>query len=465
MQRLRNMELILLLLVLIFGFFKASTVHSQQYTITDLGTLGGRQSMAFAINNSGKVVGYSHTSGDDYKTIRAFLYDHGVMINLGTLANGISWAYSINNTGVVVGYSDTDPSSGNFQAGAFIYQEGSINPLFSSTGSSVALCINDMGQVVGVETANIFGQAFLYHDDTVTYLGTLGGESSFAWAINNLGQVVGESTITSYGYGHAFLFDGKTMIDLGTLGGEGSYQGATSSSAQDINDLSEIAGWAFTTEGAYHAFRWRKGTMEDLGTLGGSNSKAFGINNHGEVVGHSQIGADDSFDAFLYRNGTMINLYDLIPADSGWTYLSCANDINDSGQIVGYGTIDGKSHAFLLTPLALQVAIDIKPGSYPNSINLKSRGVVPVAILTTYRFDVSSVAPETVLFAGASPVRWSFKDIDGDGYIDLLFHFNTQDLLLDSESTEATLTGMTLDGVYIEGTDSVNIVPKGKGKK
>jgi hypothetical protein len=103
--------------------------------------------------------------------------------------------------------------------------------------------------------------------------------------------------------------------------------------------------------------------------------------------------------------------------------------------------------------------IDIKPGSDPNSINLNSRGVVPVAVLTTDDFDATTVDPVTVLFAGASPLRWAMEDVDGDGDMDLLFHFKTQELGLDENSTEAILTGSTFGGQPIQGTDTVNIVP------
>ena len=110
------------------------------------------------------------------------------------------------------------------------------------------------------------------------------------------------------------------------------------------------------------------------------------------------------------------------------------------------------------------VDIDIKPGSDPNSINLKSKGVVPVAVLTTADFDAANVDATTVVFAGAEPDKWQMCDVDGDGDIDMLFHFKTQELVLDADSTEATLTGETLGDNPIVGTDNVNMVPKPKNK-
>ena len=126
------------------------------------------------------------------------------------------------------------------------------------------------------------------------------------------------------------------------------------------------------------------------------------------------------------------------------------------------GNIDGPIWFFENAPVALPeaIVIDIKPGSYPNSINLKSKGVIPVGVLTTYAFEASMVDPNTVLFAGAKPVRWALEDIYRDGFIDMIFHFKTQELMLYKDSTEATLTGYTLDGFYFEGKDSVSIVPK-----
>ena len=113
----------------------------------------------------------------------------------------------------------------------------------------------------------------------------------------------------------------------------------------------------------------------------------------------------------------------------------------------------------------LHVGVDIKPGSYPNAINLKSTGSVPVALLGSADFDVTSVNTATVKFGkmhdeehGASPLRFAPEDVDGDGYMDIVFHFKIQETGLEPSDTMACLHGMTLDGVHFCGHDSVKII-------
>jgi hypothetical protein len=129
------------------------------------------------------------------------------------------------------------------------------------------------------------------------------------------------------------------------------------------------------------------------------------------------------------------------------------------GRGGGGGTVTLSDITVTGCPYWTDVTIDVKPGSDPNSINLGSKGVVPVAVLTTDEFDAGSVDPASVVFADASPVRWALEDVDGDGDVDLVLHFRAQELALDASSTEATLTGSTYDGQEIQGTDSVRIVP------
>ena len=108
------------------------------------------------------------------------------------------------------------------------------------------------------------------------------------------------------------------------------------------------------------------------------------------------------------------------------------------------------------------VQIDIKPGSDTNPINPKSKGVVPVAVLSSADFDATSILPSTVHFAGADPVRWTIEDVNGDSINDMLFFFNTQELTLPTApSGTLTLTADTSAPLYlhISGTDTIKIVP------
>lgn len=114
------------------------------------------------------------------------------------------------------------------------------------------------------------------------------------------------------------------------------------------------------------------------------------------------------------------------------------------------------------TEESLQVNIDIKPGSFPNAVYLGSKGRIPVAVLTDENFDATTVDWETVLFGvhgtEAEAVHHAFQDVDGDGDIDMIFHFRTQDTDIQYGDTSAYLRGFTLDGKELEGYDSIKSV-------
>lgn len=122
---------------------------------------------------------------------------------------------------------------------------------------------------------------------------------------------------------------------------------------------------------------------------------------------------------------------------------------------------DGEGLGTIVDDDPIPVLIDIKPGSDPNSINLGSKGVIPVAILTTEDFDATTVDGETVRFGPgqAAPVHYAIEDVDGDGDLDIILHFKVQEADIGAEDTEAILTGQTQDSVHIIGVDAVRIVP------
>jgi len=123
----------------------------------------------------------------------------------------------------------------------------------------------------------------------------------------------------------------------------------------------------------------------------------------------------------------------------------------------------GEPTAFAITPAppVENVLIDIKPGSYPNSINPGSQGRIPVAILTDETFDATTVDPATVRFGpeNAAAAHSAIEDVDGDGDLDMILHFKTQKTGIEPGDTEATLTGKTYGGISIEGTDTIRTVP------
>ncbi len=125
-------------------------------------------------------------------------------------------------------------------------------------------------------------------------------------------------------------------------------------------------------------------------------------------------------------------------------------------------------------PTHTPVVVDIRPSSPINWINLSSRGVLPVAVLTTQDFDASQFTPEMAHLTdaatassmgctGATAVGWIRPDVNDDGQPDLVFFFKIQDLDLTSSSTAASLMAHGMYGsttLHILGTDTVTILPK-----
>jgi hypothetical protein len=108
------------------------------------------------------------------------------------------------------------------------------------------------------------------------------------------------------------------------------------------------------------------------------------------------------------------------------------------------------------------VLIDTKPGDFPNSVNPRSKGVIPVAIRTTSTFDAATVDPATVRFGRtgteAPAVHSTLEDVNGDSKRDLILHFDTQKTGIRCGDTSVVLRGQTLGGQAIQGSDSVQTV-------
>ena len=320
------------------------TAPSQDYVVVDLGALGFDVSRAHDINQTGQISGDTLNANGEW---RAFLWTAGTMVEIPPLTghgSDYGYGFGLNATGTVVGESGFSD--------AFLWDGGATIPLgnFGGGGSSFAYAVNDAGQVVGQSgDVNGYSHAFLWENGVMTDLGTLTG-TWWGWSeahdINQVGDIVGLSDTRS-GDQKAFLWSQGVMTDIGGLGGGYSI-------AYAINDLGQIAGMSYTPWPSYsHATLWTGGSVIDLGTLedpepGGSY--ALDLNNVGQVVGWSSYpGSTVGRHAFLFENGLMKDLNDLIDPGSGWV-LEEAKAINDRGQIVGYGQYQGHTRGFLLEP-------------------------------------------------------------------------------------------------------------------
>jgi probable HAF family extracellular repeat protein len=292
----------------------------------NLGTVpGGTESLAIAVNNRGRVVGFSNNDIPDAFSLagfptqtRAFLWHNGVMRDLGTLGGPDAAATFVNDRGQVAGFS---------------YSDSTVNPL------------------TGLPTIH----PFLWENGKMTDLGSLGGSVAgplFGFTsgyFNNNGELVGSSNLAGDVTHHPFLWSkSEGMKDLGTLGGTFGY-------ANWINDAREVVGIANTVGDQFlHAFLWKDGVMTDLETVGSDpSSEGKSVNSRGQVVGASfdLNTANVDLHGFLWENGGPIaDLNTLVPPGSDVT-ITNAFDINDRGEIAGNGFLpNGDVRAVLLIP-------------------------------------------------------------------------------------------------------------------
>lgn len=346
------------------GFYRGFLYNG---TWTNLGTLGGIESLAAGLNDSGGVVGYSLTASG---VTHGFLWSAGgidgvpsnpQMKDIGGLGEGTTQAYGINNPGQITGYFDVVANS-KLRQHAFVWANGMMT---------------DIGALLG------------------------GLPNSFGYGINNLGHVTGAAYNASYSTPRGFFYNGTSAGEIGGLGG-------SDTTGLAINDADQITGYATTADGFEHAFLYSGSAMKDLGTLGGHYSYGLGINQDGAVVGGSYLDLKDSiYHAFIWSNNVMLDLNALLDdTGAGWV-LAEARAINGAGQIVGSGTVGGANHIFLLTPVQANPPLQITAAAL--------RGAEMVMRFTTVQNAVYSV--EATAELGAS--NWSSvaAGIQGTGSI------------------------------------------------
>lgn len=303
--------------------FAAAGAAPVQWTVVDIGTLGGPGSYGAAINNSGLVVGCADLATGG---AHAFAYSAGTLYDLGAGSDtaGSSCALAVNNQSTIAGRSSTGE--------LVIWNATSVTRLGVQGDIGD---IDDRGVVVGSYREGAASVAFMFANGALTKLGALGDNGgypadSFASGINARGQIVGRSN------GLAFVHENGAMRSLGTLGG-------SSSGAKGVNDRGEVVGMSTDAHSQPQPFIF-DGAMRAL--PGPGYSGAVAINNRGQVVGS----AEGSYGYLL--EGEQYTRLDTIPAvqAKGWRHME-PTGINDRGWIVGTAlTREGDMRAFILMP-------------------------------------------------------------------------------------------------------------------
>lgn len=223
-------------------------------------------------------------------------------------------------------------------------------------------------------------------------------------------------------------------------------------------------------------------------STGGAMKLSVGSNNniirYNIIYGNGQgIIMDDKYQEIgnkIYHNDLIENTlqaFDVLGQNvwdngypSGGNYWSDYTGVDGNNDGIGdtpYVFVGDQDNYPLMKPYnIIQVAIDIKPGSDPNSINLSSADIIPVAILSSDTFDATTVDPETVKLAGAA-IKMAGKsgkylsheeDVNSDGLLDLVCQVLTEQLTIEPGETIALLEAKTLEGLSIRGEDIIRIV-------
>ncbi len=329
----------------------ARAIAAYAYTITELAPPGQNDTEATAINASGQVI----INTDDVGPGTHPTYYNGTYHALSSVASNGDTLRSISSSGVAVGYSYN--SIGNSVA-TFVNTGSSstlslLTPL-SSGAQSAAYAVNTVGTIVGDSTSGGVPKA-------VTWSGTSASPSlislpsgswdntgsSIAQGVNATGTIVGQATATN-GNTDAFVDVSGTISDISPSTG-------VTSVVEAINSAGSVVGNSVDADGNALAFLYTPGSGPVLlPTLGGTidESDAESINASGLAVGQSDAADDSGLHAVLYTSSSsIVDLNSDIDPTLGWT-LTNAESINDAGDIVGVGTLDGVQEAFLLTPNA-----------------------------------------------------------------------------------------------------------------
>ena len=341
-----------------------------------------------------------------------------------------------------------------------------LSPLSTITSISGDLWIHGntgLTNLQGLQNlTSVGGDLRITNNANLTSIAQLGNITSIGDDIqiegnNSLINLTGLENITSVD--ELYISTNSALIGLHALGSLTSVNGTLTigynSALTNLDGLESLTYVGLNLYIWYNALTDLDG-LKNLGTVDGTNIEISDNTSLGSFCGLYHLFSEGTYPIMTLISDNLVN--------------PSVQDIKDAGPC---------------TPDVTVISVDIQPGTCPNSLSVRNKGAIPVAILGTDDLDVQNIDPATLLLEGISPLRWSIKDVatpvsggeecdctsEGpDGFNDLNLKFDSQELIAalgeinDGDELVLTLTGDLLDGTPIEGSDCVVIRAKGLHK-
>jgi len=446
-----------------FDFFGGSVAISGDVIVVGAGLGNG------AVSQSGSAYVFAKDQGglNNWGEVKELTASDGAFVDQ------FGFSVSISGDIIVVGAIDDD-DTGTSSGSAYIFAKdlggtdnwGEVKKLTASNaaasdrfGFSVSVSGNTIvvGSIFGDGAVSNSGSAYVFAKD-------LGGT-------NNWGEVKKLTALdaaASDQFGRTASISGDVIV----VGAPSDDDGGISSGSAYVfaKDLGGTDNWGEV-----------KKLTDSTPFLGDFFGSSVSISGDDAAVGNRQdndaassagsvvVFAKDQGGTDNWGQVQKLTASDAASADLLGGSVSISNDVIIAGAIFDddKGSASGSAYIFVSETIVKTVSIDIKPGSDPNCINTKNLGFVPLAILGSADFDVTTIDQTTLEIdddddsstAGVSPTLISIKDVNGDGFDDLNLKFATTALLgagLLVDDNELFITGET-DSTEIVGSDIVNL--------
>jgi hypothetical protein len=199
--------------------------------------------------------------------------------------------------------------------------------------------------------------AFRYESGTMSDLGTVSVYNGYArgHGINDAGEIVGRASLTTFFSSDKHMAHWETDGTLNSVTTSGTY-----STGQQINNNGVIVGnGRVSGSNTQYGMIWDSGVLTVLGDLGGNGSRLWSINDAGVAVGWARDADNIKWALVTYDGGqTIVDLNTLVTGLGDFTTLNEAYDVNENGNIAGYGTLsDGSQGAFVISIVPIPAAV------------------------------------------------------------------------------------------------------------